>query len=347
MQSVFAGSLDGAVFGRECPLACATVWQPGLGCLKLVYLLAHCCCCCSRRAACISRSALPPPSHWKGSCLACLCPHSPPPPGFSADLEATIQQQHLAPTNHSPSRPFPNIAPCRTPHPPTPHPAAEAEKPPPTSRTKPQRVQLDEGAVQSELLQLGLPHAAAALDTLRTTLNEGGWVGGGVWRHRVRWGWQVERAGGGVGWGGKCMHACDCDLAGYSLLAAHACVEGCVWQWQRMCVGMGVAVAASHVKLSQGGCLAPVEGWRGSLCDATALVVGAHQQPEICYSGCIVPLEHFYYLPNCALCPCPGTVAGKGTSSALQAWRSRRGALLDITSLPDVDPLTQKVGGST
>lgn len=86
------------------------------------------------------------------------------------------------------------------------------------------------------------------------------------------------------------MHACDCDLAGYSLLAAHACVEGWVWQWQRMCVGMGVAVAASHVKLSQGGCLAPVEGGRGSLCDATALVVGAHQQPEICYSGCIVPL---------------------------------------------------------
>ena len=36
--------------------------------------------------------------------------------------------------------------------------------------------------------------------------------------------------------------------------------------------------------------------------------------------------------------------AGKGTSAALQAWRSRRGALLDITSLPDAEPLTQKVG---
>ena len=62
--------------------------------------------------------------------------------------------------------------------------SAEGDKPPPTSKSRPQRAVLDEAALQSELMRLGLPHAAAQLESLRTTLCEGGWVGGylaGTW----------------------------------------------------------------------------------------------------------------------------------------------------------------------
>ncbi|GAB4822858.1 hypothetical protein N2152v2_009904 [Parachlorella kessleri] len=51
--------------------------------------------------------------------------------------------------------------------------AKEGDKPPPTSKSRPQRAVLDEAALQSELMRLRLPHAAAHLETLRTTLCEG------------------------------------------------------------------------------------------------------------------------------------------------------------------------------